>query len=141
MAGNRATTAIIDITGVPVVDTQVAGAFLRAAQAGGLLGAQVILTGIRPEVAQTLVGIGVSLGNIVTRSTLQDGIAFALAPRRSFLRRCGAPTKRSVTAPLCWSATAPLCWSLESWSLGGKIRYSPAMMRRTIKAKRGCLWL
>lgn len=82
VAGNRATTAIIDITGVPVVDTQVAGAFLRAAQAVELLGARVILTGIRPEVAQTLVGIGVNLGNIVTRSTLQDGIAFALAARR-----------------------------------------------------------
>jgi rsbT co-antagonist protein RsbR len=84
VAGNRATTAIIDITGVPVVDTQVAGAFLRAAQAVELLGARVILTGIRPEVAQTLVGIGVNLGNIVTRSTLQDGISFALAARGSF---------------------------------------------------------
>jgi rsbT co-antagonist protein RsbR len=82
VASNRATTAIIDITGVPVVDTQVAGALLRAAQAVELLGARVILTGIRPEVAQTLVGIGVSLGNIVTRSTLQDGIASAMAARR-----------------------------------------------------------
>jgi rsbT co-antagonist protein RsbR len=78
VAGNRAATAIIDITGVPLVDTQVAGALMRAAQAVELLGARVILTGIRPEVAQTLVGIGVSLGSIVTRSNLQDGIAYAL---------------------------------------------------------------
>ena len=78
VAANRATTAIIDITGVPVVDTQVAGAFLRAAQAVELLGARVVLTGIRPEVAQTLVGIGVNLGGIVTRATLQDGIAYVL---------------------------------------------------------------
>jgi rsbT co-antagonist protein RsbR len=78
VSDNRAATAIIDITGVPVVDTQVAGALLRAAQAVELLGARVILTGIRPEVAQTLVGIGVNLGSIVTRSTLQDGIAYAL---------------------------------------------------------------
>jgi rsbT co-antagonist protein RsbR len=78
VSGNRAATAIIDITGVPVVDTQVAGALLRAAQAVELLGARVILTGIRPEVAQTLVGIGVNLGSIVTRSTLQDGIGYAL---------------------------------------------------------------
>jgi anti-anti-sigma regulatory factor len=78
VAANRATTAIIDITGVPVVDTQVAGALLRAAQAVELLGARVVLTGIRPEVAQTLVGIGVNLGSIVTRSTLRDGIAYAL---------------------------------------------------------------
>jgi rsbT co-antagonist protein RsbR len=81
VATNRATTAIVDITGVPVVDTQVAGALVRAAQAVELLGAQVLLTGIRPEVAQTLVGIGVSLGSIITRSTLQDGITFALGQR------------------------------------------------------------
>jgi PAS domain S-box-containing protein len=73
----RAQVAILDITGVPVVDTQVANALLRAAQAVKLLGAQVVLTGIRPEVAQTLVGLGVDLTGIVTRSTLQSGIAFA----------------------------------------------------------------
>jgi rsbT co-antagonist protein RsbR len=78
VATNRATTAIIDITGVPIVDTQVAGALLRAAQAVELLGSRVVLTGIRPEVAQTLVGIGVNLGSIITRATLQDGIAYAL---------------------------------------------------------------
>jgi PAS domain S-box-containing protein len=81
VAANRATTAIIDITGVLVVDTQVAGALLRAAQAVELLGARVVITGIRPEVAQTLVGIGVNLGSIVTRSTLQDGITYALRTR------------------------------------------------------------
>ena len=81
VATNRASTAIVDITGVPVVDTQVAGALVRAAQAVELLGARVLLTGIRPEVAQTLVGIGVNLGSIITRSTLQDGITFALGQR------------------------------------------------------------
>jgi rsbT co-antagonist protein RsbR len=81
VASNRASTAIVDITGVPVVDTQVAGALVRAAQAVELLGARVLLTGIRPEVAQTLVGIGVNLGSIITRSTLQDGITFALSQR------------------------------------------------------------
>jgi rsbT co-antagonist protein RsbR len=82
VASNRAATAIVDITGVPVVDTQVAGALVRAAQAVELLGARVLLTGIRPEVAQTLVGIGVNLGSIVTRSTLQDGITHALSQHR-----------------------------------------------------------
>lgn len=77
----RASTTIIDITGVPVVDTQVANALLRAAQAVKLLGARVILTGIRPEVAQTLVGLGVDLGGITTRGTLQAGIAEALERR------------------------------------------------------------
>jgi anti-anti-sigma regulatory factor len=59
VAESNATSVILDITGVPVVDTQVADALFRAAQAVKLLGAQVILTGIRPEVAQTLVGLGI----------------------------------------------------------------------------------
>ncbi|HYF63434.1 MAG TPA: PAS domain-containing protein [Herpetosiphonaceae bacterium] len=74
----RAHTAIVDITGVPVVDTQVANALLQATQATKLLGAEVLLTGIRPEVAQTLVGLGVELRNIQTYSNLQQGIAVAL---------------------------------------------------------------
>jgi len=74
---SKAQVAILDITGVPLVDTQVANALLRAAQAVKLIGAQIILTGIRPEVAQTLVGLGADLGAIVTRSTLQSGIDLA----------------------------------------------------------------
>lgn len=81
VAETRAQTAIIDITGIPLVDTQVANTFLQAARGVNLLGAQVILTGIRPEVAQTLVSLGVDLRQIVTRSTLQSGIAYALAGR------------------------------------------------------------
>lgn len=78
---NSAAIAILDITGVSIVDTQVANALVRAAQAVKLLGAQVVLTGLRPEVAQTLVGMGADLGGIVTRSTLQSGIAYAMAGR------------------------------------------------------------
>jgi rsbT co-antagonist protein RsbR len=63
---------------MPVVDTQVANALVRAAQAVKLLGASVIITGIRPEVAQTLVSLGVDLSGIMTHGTLQSGIAFAL---------------------------------------------------------------
>lgn len=69
---------IIDITGIVVVDTQVANALIQAAQAVRLLGAQVIITGIRPEVSQTMVGLGISLSNIVTHSTLQTGIAYTM---------------------------------------------------------------
>lgn len=79
IAMSHAHVAIIDITGVAVVDTQVANALMRAAQAVKLLGAQVILTGIRPEVAQTLVGLGVDLNGIVTQASLQSGIAFAMS--------------------------------------------------------------
>lgn len=78
VSNTRAATAIVDITGVPVVDTQVANTLLRAAQAVQLLGAKVVLTGIRPEVAQTLVNLGIRLDDIVTRATLQSGVAWAL---------------------------------------------------------------
>lgn len=81
IAANHAQIAIVDITGVAVVDSQVANALIQAAQAVRLLGAQIMLTGIRPEVAQTLVGLGVDLSGIITRSSLQSGIAYALKRR------------------------------------------------------------
>ncbi len=82
VARHRASTVLLDITGVRVVDTQVANAFLQAAQAVRLLGARVILTGIQPQIAQTLVHLGVDLSAIETRSTLQDGVASVLINRR-----------------------------------------------------------
>jgi rsbT co-antagonist protein RsbR len=75
---SRARVAIIDITGVRTVDTQAAGALTNAAQALRLLGVLAILTGIKAEVAQTLVGLGINLDGIVTRSTLRSGIQYAL---------------------------------------------------------------
>lgn len=78
VAEYNAEVAIVDITGVQVVDTQVANAFIQAARAVQLLGAQVMLTGIRPEVAQTLVQLGVDLQGMNTRGSLQSGIAAAL---------------------------------------------------------------
>jgi anti-anti-sigma regulatory factor/HAMP domain-containing protein len=75
---SRSRVAILDITGVPVVDTHVAQTLMRVAQAIRLLGAQAMITGIRPEVAQTLVGLGVDLQGIITHSVLQNGIAYAL---------------------------------------------------------------
>lgn len=82
VAEHRADIALIDITGMPVVDTQVANTLIQAARAVHLLGAQVVLTGIRPEVAQTLVQLGADLGSILTRGTLQDGIAYAFTQAR-----------------------------------------------------------
>ncbi len=78
VAKHRAELAILDITGVQVVDTQVAQAFIQAAQAVRLLGAQVMITGIQPQIAQTLVHLGVDLSGILTRGSLQAGIAAAL---------------------------------------------------------------
>lgn len=81
IANSGAEVAILDITGVAMVDTQVANGLIRAAQAVKLLGARVMLTGIRPEVAQTLVGLGVDLSGIATHSSLQSGIAAAIGRR------------------------------------------------------------
>jgi rsbT co-antagonist protein RsbR len=73
-----ARVTIIDITGVTTIDTAAAAALTGAAQALRLLGVEPVLTGIRAEVAQTLVGLGVNLRGITTRSTLQAGINYAL---------------------------------------------------------------
>ena len=81
ISSQQAAIAILDITGVVTVDTHVADALLRAAQAVKLLGAQAILTGIRPEVAQLIVALDIDLTNLATFSTLQAGIAYALKQR------------------------------------------------------------
>ncbi|NJN67795.1 MAG: STAS domain-containing protein [Chloroflexaceae bacterium] len=81
VAQHQAELAILDVTGVSVVDTQVAQALVQAAQAVRLLGAQVMLTGIQPQIAQTLVHLGVDLSGITTCSNLQAGIAAALNRR------------------------------------------------------------
>jgi len=73
----RSPVAIIDITGVSVVDEHVANTLLQSAQAASLLGTQVILTGIRAGVARSLVNLGVELSNVNTRKTLQEAIALA----------------------------------------------------------------
>jgi PAS domain S-box-containing protein len=83
VARHQADLVILDITGVRVVDTQVAQAFIQAAQAVKLLGAQVMLTGIQPQIAQTLVHLGVDLSSIMTHGSLQTGITAALTMRES----------------------------------------------------------
>ncbi|HEY1011297.1 MAG TPA: PAS domain-containing protein [Herpetosiphonaceae bacterium] len=83
VARHQAAIAILDITGVQIVDTQVAQTLVQAAQAARLLGTQVILTGVRPEVAQTLVHLGADLQGIITLNNLQAGIAVALQPALS----------------------------------------------------------
>jgi len=77
----QADIAIIDVSGVRMVDTQVADALLRVARAAKLLGAQVLLTGISAEIAQTVVHLGADLSGIITVATLRDGLQYALARR------------------------------------------------------------
>jgi anti-anti-sigma regulatory factor/HAMP domain-containing protein len=73
----RARVALIDITGVPLVDTLAARALLNAVQGVRLLGAQPVLVGVQPEIAQTLVSLGMDLSDIATTSNLEDGLVLA----------------------------------------------------------------
>ncbi len=75
---HQAHSLIIDVTGVPIIDTQVAHLLLQVAKTTRLLGAQTILVGLRPELAQTIVGLGVDLSAIITRSDLQSGVRYTL---------------------------------------------------------------
>ncbi len=89
---NEAMIAIIDITGVPTVDTLVAQHLLKTVAAARLMGADCIISGMRPQIAQTIVHLGVNLSDVVTKATLAD--AFAVA-----LQRTGASvTRNSVKA-------------------------------------------
>jgi rsbT co-antagonist protein RsbR len=75
--------AIIDITGVPTVDTLVAQHLLKTVAAARLMGAECIISGIRPQIAQTVVHLGVDLQDVITKATLAD--AFAVALRKTGL--------------------------------------------------------
>jgi rsbT co-antagonist protein RsbR len=76
--------AVLDITGVPTVDTEVAQHLLKTVNAARLLGAECTISGIRPQVAQTIVSLGIEFGDIATKATLADALAHAL--RRAGLK-------------------------------------------------------
>lgn len=88
--------AIIDITGVPTVDTQTAQHLLKTVTAARLMGAECIISGIRPQIAQTIVHLGVELGDVITKATLAD--AFKVALQRSdyvLVKRSTLPSSQS----------------------------------------------
>jgi rsbT co-antagonist protein RsbR len=70
--------AIVDITGVLAVDTQVAQHLLKTVMAARLMGAECVISGIRPQIAQTIVSLGIEFGDIVTKATLADALRHAL---------------------------------------------------------------
>ncbi|WP_432824387.1 STAS domain-containing protein [Dactylosporangium sp. CA-092794] len=83
--------AIVDITGVPAVDTQVAQHILKTVVAARLMGAECIISGIRPQIAQTVVALGIEFGDIVTKATLADALVHALrASGVDFVKRKAA---------------------------------------------------
>jgi rsbT co-antagonist protein RsbR len=84
--------AIIDITGVPTVDTLVAQHLLKTVAAARLMGADCIISGIRPPIAQTIVHLGVDLGDVITKASLADALAVAL-------RRTGFAVTRIPASP------------------------------------------
>lgn len=89
---HRARIVLIDVTGVPLIDAQVAAVLLQAAAATKLLGAQPMLVGLRPELAQTIVGLDVDLSLLITYADLQSGIKYALGQQH---RRAASSRERN----------------------------------------------
>jgi rsbT co-antagonist protein RsbR len=81
IAQTQAQFAIIDITGVPTVDTQTAQNLLKTVNATRLMGAECIISGVRPQIAQTMVHLGVNLAGVITKSTLAGALAVAFKQR------------------------------------------------------------
>ncbi|WP_308210217.1 STAS domain-containing protein [Actinomadura madurae] len=73
--------AVIDITGVAAVDTEVAQHLMKTVMAARLMGTHCVISGIRPQIAQTIVTLGIEFGDIVTKPTLADALAYTLAHR------------------------------------------------------------
>lgn len=91
--------AIIDITGVPTVDTLVAQHLMKTVSAARLMGVDCIISGVRPQIAQTIVHLGVALGEIPTRSTLAGAFKLALRKLGIALGAQQAPTNGAARAP------------------------------------------
>jgi rsbT co-antagonist protein RsbR len=114
----EATHAVIDITGVPTVDTEVAQHLLKTVSAARLLGAECTISGIRPQVAQTIVSLGIEFGDIATKATLADALALAL-------RQAGLKV-------------VPVLWSRCRSSRSGRRCLSPSRSTCRTRACCGC---
>ena len=119
--------AIIDITGVPTVDTVVAQHLLKTVTAIRLMGADCIISGIRPQIAQTIVHLGVDLHGVVTKANLADALALAMRRTGISVQRAGTSANGSGGA----SIEAPL--ASGNGSTAGGSRGSAASPRRRIE--------
>ncbi|WP_369373003.1 STAS domain-containing protein [Streptomyces sp. cg36] len=90
IVAQRARYAILDITGVPTVDSLVAQHLMKTVAAARLMGAECLVSGIRPAIAQTIVHLGIDLGTVVTHATLADALAYALR-RQGVVVSSGTP--------------------------------------------------
>ena len=86
IAETQAEVVILDVSGVPTIDTQVAQHLLKTVQAAALMGAASILCGVRPETAQAMVHLGIDLGQLRSRNTLRDALALAMRLVRERVR-------------------------------------------------------
>lgn len=89
VVATRSPIAILDITGVPTVDTLTAQHLLKAVAATRLMGAECIISGIRPQIAQTIVHLGVDLGDVITKASLADAFRLALKKLGTSIERVG----------------------------------------------------
>lgn len=85
--------AILDISGVPAVDSLVAQHLIKTVSATRLMGAECIISGIRPEIAQTVVHLGIDLSNIITKATLASALAYSFKILKLEVRRAGTASK------------------------------------------------
>src|SRR5579872_4259362 len=85
--------AILDISGVPAVDSLVAQHLIKTVSATRLMGAECIISGIRPEIAQTVVHLGIDLSNIITKATLASALAYSFKVMRLEVKKIGTGTK------------------------------------------------
>lgn len=96
IVATNSSVAIIDITGVPTVDTLVAQHLLKTITAARLMGADCIISGVRPQIAQTIVHLGINLSDIITKSKLADAFALALQRSGRTVVKAGAPEPKST---------------------------------------------
>jgi len=82
IADDEAEFVILDISGVPMIDTQVAQHLLKTVQGARLMGAESIISGVRPETAQAMVHLGIEIGTLRSRATLRDALQLALRLRK-----------------------------------------------------------
>ena len=108
----EAMIAIIDITGVPTVDTLVAQHLLKTVAAARLMGADCIISGIRPQIAQTIIHLGIDLSQVITKATLADALAVAMQ-RTGLGRYAGLRSKVKDTAP--WKEFQFSRWAVSCW--------------------------
>jgi PAS domain S-box-containing protein len=102
IADDEAAVVILDISGVPMIDTAVAQHLFKTIQGARLMGAESIISGVRPETAQAMVHLGIDIGSIRSRSTLRDALQLAftlLAERRAFIDGALGEVPNSASVP------------------------------------------